>query len=308
LLCQDVGVIEVALAEDQDVPVLVRSFAACLAAVTERPLTEIPQPQTDLGGAIAYWRTWLARHGAGLVPIAEATRFNWPGYWIAILWDDSASAGDTQGGTAVLMFGTPSGVVLSPQDAALLGSAAADLPVRKGYALAALDPAFIAPAAPLPRLRGQVEVIALAERATGPMRLVDQARALAGHGLEGDRYAAKAGTFTPRTGAPSRGYDLTLIEAEVLDALQLPEGRRLGYAEARRNLVTRGIDLNALVGRRFRVGEVECAGQRLCEPCAHLERFTTKGVLRGLIHRGGLRADVLTGGNIHIGTVIETID
>jgi MOSC domain-containing protein YiiM len=101
---------------------------------------------------------------------------------------------------------------------------------------------------------------------------------------------------------------LILIQAEVLDGLILAEDRRLGYAEARRNLVTRGIDLNALVGRRFRVGEAECIGQRLCEPCVHLERLTTKGVLRGLIHRGGLRADILTDGRIRIGSAIETLD
>ncbi len=82
----------------------------------------------------------------------------------------------------------------------------------------------------------------------------------------------------------------------------------MGYAEARRNLVTRGIDLNGLVGRRFRVGEVECLGQRLCEPCAHLERLTTKGVLRGLIHRGGLRADIVSDGVIAVGSSIETLD
>ena len=121
------------------------------------------------------------------------------------------------------------------------------------------------------------------------MRLVEQADALAGRGLSGDRYAAKAGTFTPAGGSGS-GYDLTLIEAEALDELELPGVGHLAYAEARRNVVTRGIDLNALVGRRFRIGDVECIGQRLCEPCAHLERLTTKGVLRGLIHRGGLRA------------------
>jgi MOSC domain-containing protein YiiM len=138
------------------------------------------------------------------------------------------------------------------------------------------------------------------------MRLVDEAHALAGRGLEGDRYAAKAGTFTPRGGG-AHGYDLTLIQAEVLDELVLAEDRRLDYAEARRNVITRDIDLNALVGRRFRVGEVECFGQRLCEPCSHLERLTTKGVLRGLIHRGGLRADVLSDGRISIGSAIETI-
>ena len=139
------------------------------------------------------------------------------------------------------------------------------------------------------------------------MRQVDQARALAGRGLDGDRYAAKAGTFTPNNDT-ARGYDLTLVEAEVLDQLGLPEGGRSGYADARRNVITRGIDLNALVGRRFRVGDVECLGQRLCEPCAHLERLTTKGVLRELIHRGGLRADVLTDGHISTGATIETID
>jgi MOSC domain-containing protein YiiM len=136
---------------------------------------------------------------------------------------------------------------------------------------------------------------------------VKQAKALAGRGLDGDRYAAKAGTFTP--GNPTiRGYDLTLVEAEVLDGLTLPDGSRLERTGARRNIVTRGVDLNALVGRRFRIGDVECLGQRLCEPCAHLERLTTKGTLRALIHRGGLRADVLTDGVIAIGALIETLD
>jgi hypothetical protein len=310
-------VLDVALPAGPGAPELVRSFAACLASVTETPVGEVPQPDDDLPGAIAYWRNWLAGRGTGLVPIAGAAKFNWPGYWIAVLGGTAGGATAPQataapagtaapGETAVLMFGTPSGVVLSPQDAGLLGRAAADLPVRSGYAVAALDPAFARPAA-RPRLRGRVEAIAVAERATGPLRLVGEAEAAAGRGLLGDRYAAKAGTFTPRRGAP-RGYDLTLIEAEVLDRLVLPEGRRLGYTEARRNIVTRGIELNALVGRRFRVGDAECTGERLCEPCAHLERLTTTGVLRGLIHRGGLRADVLTGGRITTGAVIETID
>ena len=114
-------------------------------------------------------------------------------------------------------------------------------------------------------------------------------------------------TFTP-TNDTARGYDLTLIEAEVLDSLTLPDRSRMGYVEARRNIVTREIDLNVLVGRRFRVGDAECLGQRLCEPCSHLERLTTKGTLRGLIHRGGLRADVLSGGEVKTGDRIETID
>jgi MOSC domain-containing protein YiiM len=196
--------------------------------------------------------------------------------------------------------------VLSPQDPSLLGRASLDLPVQRGYVIANFDPALPTPVEH-PPLHGTVEALAIAATATAPMRLVEAAEALAGRGLAGDRYAAKAGTFTP-PGGSGDGYDLTLIQAEVLDGLVLAEDRRLGYAEARRNLVTRGIDLNALVGRRFRVGEAECIGQRLCEPCAHLERLTTKGVLRGLIHRGGLRADILTDGRIRIGSAIETLD
>ncbi|QWZ10121.1 hypothetical protein KRR39_10510 [Nocardioides panacis] len=297
---------EVELPEDATVPTLTRSFAACVASVTETPIAEVPQPRADLPGAISHWRSWLAGRGAGLVTLGKPSSFSWPGYWLAILGRPGLSA-DAHDATAVLMFGTPSGVVLSPQDPSLLGRAATDLPVREGYVLCGLDPALIAPTSPLPQLSGTVAAIALAERATGDMRTVDHAQALANRGLDGDRYAAKAGTFTP-TDDTTRGYDLTLIEAEVLDSLTLPEARTLGYAEARRNVVTHGLDLNALVGRRFRVGNVECLGQRLCEPCSHLERLTTKGTLRGLIHRGGLRADVLSDGVITTGDLIETID
>jgi MOSC domain-containing protein YiiM len=91
----------------------------------------------------------------------------------------------------------------------------------------------------------------------------------------------------------------------VLDALTLPSGERIAYADARRNVVTRGIDLDALIGRRFRVGEVECMGQRRCEPCAHLERLTAPGSLRALVHRGGLRADILGPGTIEVGAEVR---
>lgn len=299
--------IDVDLPETAEVPELIRSLAACVASATETPMNEVPQPRADLHGAIAHWRSWLAGRSAGMVALAKPTTFNWPGYWLAVLGNRGPGV-HADDGTAVLMFGTPSGVVLSPQDPQLLGRAATDLPIREGYILCGLDPASIAaPSFPLPQLHGRVETIALAERATGQMRTVEHAKAIAGRGLEGDRYAAKAGTFTPAN-ENARGYDLTLIEAEVLDNLMLPDGHTLSYADARRNVITRGIDLNALVGRRFLIGGVECLGQRLCEPCSHLERLTTNGTLRGLIHRGGLRADVLGDGQVTIGSLIETID
>jgi MOSC domain-containing protein YiiM len=185
--------------------------------------------------------------------------------------------------------------------------------VVAGYTVAALDPAVSRAglagtaglATPDGGLSGVVEAVAIADRKTAPMRLVSSVQALEGRGLEGDRYAARAGTFSSDT-STARGYHLTLIEAEVLDDLVLADGDRLTYAAARRNVITRAVDLNRLVGRRFLIGDVECLGQRLCEPCAHLERLTRPGTLKGLIHRGGLRADILTGGTIAAGMTIQT--
>jgi MOSC domain-containing protein YiiM len=123
-----------------------------------------------------------------------------------------------------------------------------------------------------------------------------------GRGLLGDRYERGAGTFSNPRG---RGYDLTLVEAEALELSK--KGVELAPIEARRNLVVRGIALDDLIGRHFRVGVVECFGQRRCEPCSHLERLTQPGVLRGLVHRGGLRTDVLSGGGIQTGDHIEAL-
>ena len=103
------------------------------------------------------------------------------------------------------------------------------------------------------------------------------------------------------------GQDLTLIEAEAIEGLARDDGIELAPGEARRNVVTRGIGLNDLVGRRFTVGEVECVGQRLCDPCSHLQRMTKPGVLKGLANRGGLRADVVTGGRIAVGDEVRDL-
>ena len=143
----------------------------------------------------------------------------------------------------------------------------------------------------------------VAADAEAPLDRVLEANALVGRGLEGDRYVDRRGTFNG-----AKGYDLTLIQAEAFEQLRGETGIELAWEEARRNIVTSGIDLNELVGKRFRVGGVECIGDRLAEPCSHLERLTQDGVLAGLFHRGGLRADIVVGGVIRPGDSITTID
>jgi hypothetical protein len=146
------------------------------------PVAQVPVPRLELPQAVRRWRSWLAARGVGLVPIAGAAKFNWPGYWIAVLGErGSEPSAQAQ---AVLMFGSPSGVVLSPQDPDLLGQASLDLPVEQGYVVANFDPALPAHAA-RSRLHGVVEAVAIAEVATGQMRLVEEAQALAGRGLAG---------------------------------------------------------------------------------------------------------------------------
>ena len=106
-------------------------------------------------------------------------------------------------------------------------------------------------------------------------------------GILGDRYA-DAG-------------DITLIEAEALEAFTAETGIELSHEESRRQVLTRGIRLNDLVGKRFRVGGVECVGREWCEPCSHLQSMTRPGVLRGMVHRAGLNADIVEPGRIAVG-------
>ena len=144
---------------------------------------------------------------------------------------------------------------------------------------------------------GEVIGIALAARPRELPTPVDRVRAVAGRGLEGEYHLA------PQRAEP--GAALTLIEQEALDGLRADTGIDLSHPASRRNVLTRGVNLNALVGRRFRVGEVECEGVELCEPCLPLARMNDDfGVLRGLVHRGGLRADVLSDGEIALGDSI----
>lgn len=284
---------------------LVRGLAACLSSVTELPLPELPQVE-DLPAAhaVAAWKSWLAGRDFGMVPIADPRSFQWAGWWIAVVDGSSSPLADgPQHQVAVLAFGTPPGVVLSPQDPALLGRATADLPISSAYAIASLDPVLPA-AREAPALAGVVELLAIAPQVEAPMQLVDRTRALAGRGLQGDRYANGTGTFSPRSGHRP-GYELTLIAAEVVEELTARDAAH-DFTSTRRNVLTRGIDVNALVGRDFWISDVHCRGLRLAEPCAHLERLHGPGLLRPLIHRGGLRADILDDGDLAQGSPIST--
>jgi MOSC domain-containing protein YiiM len=128
--------------------------------------------------------------------------------------------------------------------------------------------------------------------------------AIADRGLAGDRYAVAAGTYSGRR-LDDAQRAITFIEQEALDAVRVEHGIELGGHETRRNIVTRGIALNDLVGRRFRVGEVELLGVDLAVPCAYLESLTRPGVLRALVDRGGVRAEIVVGGTITVGDEID---
>ena len=138
-----------------------------------------------------------------------------------------------------------------------------------------------------------------------PMQSVKRVNAIAGRGLEGDRYYNLSGTYSNH---PGDGRHVTLIESEALDALRGEYQIELEPGLARRNIVTRGVALNHWVGREFRIGAVILRGTRLCEPCAHLDRLTQSGTMRGLIHRGGLRAEVIVGGIIGVGDPIVVVE
>lgn len=152
--------------------------------------------------------------------------------------------------------------------------------------------------------KGKLIAIYITESAALPMQEVHQVRAQPGAGLEGDRYFNQQGSFS-KPNQPDR--EVTLIEFEAIQALKEEEGIELAPGDARRNLVTQDVPLNHLVGKEFRVGEVLLKGIRLCEPCGHLAKLTHPEVRPALIHRGGLRAQVLSGGVIQAGDPITIV-
>ena len=271
-------------ADRSPLPLATSSFLACLATVLEIDLDEVPRPRQNEDPTTAWTVTrWLGGLGLGLVRTAEPASFTWPGPWIG-----------RAGERFVVMYGVPSGVVWDPA-----GGREVDRDqIEDAFIVAATDIALAMPSRPdAPVGVGVIETLAVAASAGEPAQLLESVRAVAGRGLEGDRHVSGRGTFP--SGMP--GSALTLIEAEVCQSFEPP----LEPSEHRRNVVTRGIDLNALVGREFTVGEVRCRGMRLCEPCTVAQRYAGRPVLRALVHRGGLRADILADGEIRVGDPVR---
>ena len=144
----------------------------------------------------------------------------------------------------------------------------------------------------------------IAPSGAAPVQTVGRVNAIAGRGLEGDRYCNLSGTYSNH---PGDGRQVTLIEVEALEALRREYQIALQPGLARRNIVTCGVALNHLITREFRIGAVILRGTRLCEPCQHLEKLSSKGAMRGLIHRGGLRAEIIAGGLIQVGDPIVVV-
>lgn len=155
--------------------------------------------------------------------------------------------------------------------------------------------------------KGFVVGVYIASAATEPMLSVDEVHAVPGKGLEGDRYFRQVGTYSgkPGPGGLPPAREVTMIEIEIIEALKREAGIELGLGDSRRNIITRGVPLNHLIDREFQVGKVALRGVRLCEPCAHLDRLARKELLRALIHRGGLRAQILTEGVIRVGDAVQ---
>jgi len=153
-----------------------------------------------------------------------------------------------------------------------------------------------------PRAAGSVVSIHTSPEAAEPMDSLIEVQALAGAGLVGDRYFRGLGTYSSDD---MTGRQITLIESEALEAASAETGMAIQPRDSRRNIVTRGINLNDFVGREFQLGEVHLRGIELCEPCSHLAQLAGKPMLRSLVHRGGIRADILSDGMIRVGDAVE---
>jgi MOSC domain-containing protein YiiM len=151
--------------------------------------------------------------------------------------------------------------------------------------------------------RGSVVTIHLVAEAGGAPVAVDEVKAVAGQGLEGDRYFSGMGTYSDK---PEPKRHMTLIEEEAIEAVRRDYAIDLAPGQTRRNIMVRGVALNHLVDRTFTVGDATLRGIKLCEPCQHMEALSKPGARKALLHRGGLRCEIVEGGTIRVGDPVTT--
>ncbi len=149
---------------------------------------------------------------------------------------------------------------------------------------------------------GTILSIQIAPDATADLQTLAEVKVIEGMGLEGDRYYKRTGTYSKKH---DESREATFIEAEALEALGRDYHMEFSGVESRRNFTTRGIALNHLVGKEFKAGEAVFRGIRLCEPCEHMEAVSGKKARQGLIHRGGLRAQIVKSGIVCVGDDIQ---
>lgn len=142
---------------------------------------------------------------------------------------------------------------------------------------------------------GVVDSIYIGPEPSGPMNAVDSVKAVAGRGLEGDRYFRTG----EKPGDPTE--EITLVEIEPIEAAPAEHGLELVPADMRRNVVTRGVKLGDLIGKTFRVGEVKLEALEDNPPCKHLQKLAGKPLLKPMIEVGGVRARILETGTIRPG-------
>jgi MOSC domain-containing protein YiiM len=153
-------------------------------------------------------------------------------------------------------------------------------------------------------MTGTLKEILIGAEGGGPLFSLETAQIEEGKGIVGDRYYRGHGTFSERLhGSPD--VEVTLIEQEEIAGFIAASGHRFEARDFRRNLVTAGVRLNSLVGKDFRVGEVTLRGIRLCEPCAHLAAWLGPEVMDRMVHKAGLRAQVITAGSITVSDVVS---
>jgi MOSC domain-containing protein YiiM len=264
-------------------------FAAIVTSIASVPVGDLDEDRW-----VAHAGEQLAACNLGILSVTDPAAFSWPGHWIAIVEQGDGAR------RPVAMFGVPSGA-LNDEGAATLSAGAivealviVPLDLERPHGLGAYGS---------DAREGTITGIYTAPSAGAACVAHESRSALLELGLEGDRYAVGSGTFSK----PGRnGQAVTLIAEESIAQAQ-GNGADIDAATCRRNLITRGVELEPLIGHRFAIGEATFRATRLAEPCAHLERVTKPGVLRGMVHLGGIRADVIGAGEIRVGDALRLL-